>query len=398
MPFGKTCAMEQRILMLRKHDSGVFDVSALCRRYGVSRDTFYLWLGRRSEGGEDWFKDRSHAPSRHPGATPSGQVAAVVELRRKYPHFGPKKLLALLEAGRPRTPWPAASTIGDILKRAGLVEASRRRRRPVEPGRLPPPAALEPNAEWSVDFKGWFRTRDGRRCDPLTVVDGATRYVLAARVMEPRHAAVRAALERLFEECGLPEAVRSDNGPPFGSSGAGGLSRLSAWLLRLGVEPRHIRPASPQENGRHERMHREMKARAASPPMATLARQQVRFEAFRRQYNEERPHEALDQRTPASLWRPSPRLYRGPPADPWYDADHEVRRVRREGDIKWRGAGIFIAQALAGELVGVRPCEPGRHVVRFCTRDLGVIDPARGFLRFAPPRAGRLYASDPPGP
>jgi hypothetical protein len=252
------------------------------------------------------------------------------------------------------------------------------------------------NVEWALDFKGWFRTRDGARCDPLTVTDSATRYLIEVRIMSPTGASVRSALERIFAEMGMPAALRSDNGSPFGSSGAGGLSKLSVWWLKLGIEPHYIRPGSPQDNGRHERMHRTLKEQTARPAAQSKAEQQKRFDAFRRHYNEERPHEALGQTTPAKYWQPSARLLPKRIEDPWYDADHEVRRVRPVGSIKWNGDEVFIGEALAGELVGLAELENGSHIVRFCTRDLGVIDRNMRFLRFAPPRARLRAAQETP--
>jgi transposase InsO family protein len=288
---------------------------------------------------------------------------------------------------------PPASTIGDILKREGLIVAKARSRRPVPVGEIVP-GSERPNGEWSVDFKGWFRTRDGERCDPLTVKDTASRYLIEARVVEPTYAGVRCALERVFEQVGLPDAIRSDNGPPFGSTGAGGLSSLSVWWLKLGIEPRYIPPASPQNNGRHERMHRTLKAETARPPAATIAEQQQRFDRFRRHYNQDRPHEALDQTPPAQHWKPSSRRLPSRLEDPWYDPDHEVRRVRYQGDIKWGGEHVFVGEALAGELVGIAELENGGHIVRFCDRDLGVISRELRFLRFAPPRARLRVAEE----
>jgi len=274
------------------------------------------------------------------------------------------------------------------LKRAGLVESVRRRRRPIEQGRpaLRPPTV---NSEWSVDFKGWFRTRDGQRIDPLTVTDNASRYLLGVQIVRPTHEQVKPSLERLFNESGLPESLRSDNGAPFGSTGAGGLSRLSVWLLKLGVEPIFGRPSSPQDNGRHERMHRTLKAQTTGPAAATAAEQQERFDAFRRHFNEERPHEALDQTPPAEAWRPSARAMPPKVDDPWYDANHEVRRVRPSGEIKWRGESLFVGEALAGEMVGITERDAGEHLVRFSHHDLGLIDSEKIFHRFAPPRARR---------
>jgi len=319
-------------------------------------------------------------------------------VRRQFAHFGPKKIKAWLEDESRRkgdeTAWPAASTIGDILKRAGLVEPQRKRRRAIAQGEVVVPAHA-PNEEWSIDFKGWFRTADGRRCDPLTITDQASRFLIEVRIVDPTWAGVRCALERVFEHVGLPEAIRSDNGTPFGSAGAGGLSALSVWWLKLGIEPRYIPPSSPQDNGRHERMHRTLKAETSKPPASSAAEQQQRFDWFRRHFNEDRPHEALGQQVPARLWRPPARTLPARPADPWYDADHEVRRVRPGGQIKWRGDEILIGEAFAGELVGLTEHDSGAHIVRFASRDLGVIGRDRRFLRFAPPRARLRVAPEP---
>jgi transposase InsO family protein len=396
MPFRETCLVEERIAMLREHDTGAFTASELAARYGVSRETFYVWKRRRESGEERWYEERSRAPGHCPHATGKKDEAAVVAMRQRFPRFGPKKIRSKLIEERPTVAWPAASTIGDILKRKGLIATAERARKPVPRGAIVAGATL-PNGEWSMDFKGWFRTADGVRCDPLTVADTASRYLIEARIVEPTWAGVRLALERVFADVGLPEAIRSDNGSPFGSTGAGGLSSLSVWWLKLGIEPRYIPPSSPQDNGRHERMHRTLKADTARPPATTLREQQARFDAFRKYYNQERPHEALGQTPPVRYWRPSPRRLPRRLEDPWYDAEHEVRRVRPQGDIKWRGEHVFIGEALAHELVGIAELERGGHIVRFCNRDLGVIDPTFCFLRFAPPRARLRVAAETEG-
>ena len=386
MPFKETCPVEERIALFRDYETGVFTVSDLCRRHGISRETFYVWKRRREGGEARWFEELSHAAASCPHAT-SGRVAdRVIAVRRRYPYFGPKKIKAWLERDAPKVDWPAASTIGDILKREGLVEGRRRRQRAIPQGDVISPATAA-NEEWSIDFKGWFRTADGRRCDPLTLADAASRYLVDVRIVEPTWAGVRGAMERIFGTVGLPEAIRSDNGSPFGSTGAGGLSALSVWWLKLGIEPRYIPPSSPQDNGRHERMHRTLKAETSKPAAATPAEQQRRFDRFRRHYNEQRPHEALEQTPPATHWQPPVRALPARLVDPWYDADHEVRRVRCDGMIKWRGEQVFVGEALAGELIGLAETESGGHIARFCHRHLGVIDRDRRFLRFAPPRA-----------
>ena len=387
MPFTETCRMEERVGMLADYDAGHWSVSDLCRRYGVSRDTFYAWRARRASGAPDWFFDRSHATRSCPHRTAEAIAGEVVALRRRFPHLGPRKLLAKLTARAAHKDWPAASTIGDILKRAGLVEPVKRRRRALN---SPPRtiAAEAANEEWAADFKGWFRTQDQRRIDPLTITDSHTRFLIETRITEPTVEGARAVFTRAFQTYGLPRSIRCDNGAPFGSQGAGGLTRLSAWWLKLGVEPHFIRPASPQENGRHERMHRTLKQQTSQPPAADAMEQQGRFDAFRRHYNEERPHEALGQRPPADLYAPSPRAMPERVEDPWYDADHEARRVRSRGEIKWQGEYAFVSEALVGELVGLAELDNGDHVVRFCGYDLVVIDRRGAFRRFAPPRTG----------
>jgi len=393
MAFRETCTMEERIRMLSDYDTGAFSVTELSELYGVSRETFYLWRDRRSSGGAFLFQDRSHAPRSVPGRTEAALIERIEAMRRRFRHFGPKKIRFRLQLEAPELEWPAISTIGDILARGGLVEKVRRRRRPIAQGQ-PAAPVLTVNSEWCVDFKGWFRTRDGRRIDPLTVTDNESRYLLDVRIVRPNHEGVRPVFERLFQDFGLPDAVRSDNGAPFGSSGAGGLSRLSVWLLKLGVEPHFGRPASPQDNGRHERMHRTLQEQTTQPPALCASEQQQRFDGFRRHFNEERPHEALEQTPPAQVWRPSSRPMPARIEDPWYDAHHQVRRVRPSGEIRWRGACVFIGEALAGEVVGIAERDPGHHIVRFSHHDLGMIDPKNCFRRFAPPRARRGEAAE----
>ena len=261
----------------------------------------------------------------------------------------------------------------------------KRRRRALDQGR-PCTPVTGANDEWSTDFKGWFRTRDQRRIDPLTVADSHSRFLIELRIVDPTIEGVRPCFERAFRKYGLPLAIRCDNGSPFGSRGAGGLTRLSAWWLKLGIAPHFIHPASPQENGRHERMHRTLKAQTSTPPAANAPEQQVRFDAFREHYNKERPHEALDQQPPATAYTGSPRAMPRRVEDPWYDADHQARRVHSKGEIKWKGDFIFIGEALVDELVGIAELETGDHVVRFCDLDVGLIDRRGLFTRFAPLR------------
>jgi len=387
MPFKETGRMEERIRMFLEYESGNWSVSELCRRYGVCRDTFYEWRKRKQGGDPAWFEDRSHAPLQCWQTTNRAIAEQVIAARRRFPYLGPRKLRVVLERETPEIGWPAASTIGSILKRAGLVTPVKRRRPPLDQ-RRPCTAVTGCNDEWSTDFKGWFRTRDQRRIDPLTVADSHSRFLIELRIVAPTIEGVRPCFERAFRDYGLPLAIRCDNGSPFGSRGAGGLTKLSAWWLKLGITPHFIRPASPQENGRHERMHRTLKAQTSSPPAANAPEQQARFDRFRDHYNQERPHEALGQRPPAKIYTRSSRAMPPRMEDPWYDANHQTRRVRSSGEIKWKGEFVFISEALADELVGVAELETGDQVVRFCGLDVGLIDRRGLFARFAPPREG----------
>jgi hypothetical protein len=251
----------------------------------------------------------------------------------------------------------------------------------------------EPNDLWGIDFKGWFRTRDGRRCDPLTITDADSRFLIACRIVEPTIAGVWPVAEAAFRELGLPRAIRSDNGTPFASTGAGGLTRLAVRWLKLGIALERIDPGQPQQNGRHERMHGTLKAETSRPPAASAAEQQARFDRFRDDFNHNRPHEALGQEPPASRYAASPRPYPERVEEPWYDADHAVRRVRPTGEIRWGGRFVFVSEALAGEPVGIAETEAGDWLVRFADLHLGLIDRTTNRLRrFMPARPPRHEA------
>ncbi len=348
-------------------------MTVLCERYGISRETGYVWKRRYLAEGGRGLEERSRAPNHVARATPEETIERLVGLRRERPHWGARKLLAVLRRRHPAMDWPAASTVTDILRRAGLVDASRRRRRP-EPQLQPFGAVERANDTWCIDFKGWFRTQDGERCDPLTVTDAHSRFLLAVRIVPERSDPVRSAMAEVFGEYGLPLAIRSDNGPPFASIGAAGLSVLSVHWAKLGIRLERIVPGHPQQNGRHERMHRTLKAETTRPAVASLAEQQRRFDKFREDFNHHRPHEALGQQVPAEHYQVSSRRLPTQVTEPWYDADHAVRRVRPTGEIKWGGASVFISQALAGEPVGIAEAENGDWLVRFATIDLGIID------------------------
>ncbi len=392
VPWKASSVLDERIRFVMAVLGGEVSMAGLCLSHGISRETGYKWLARHHAGGWDGLKDQSRAPLHQAGAVTAAIAAAVVAMRRKRPHWGPRKLRAALLRDRPEEAWPAASTLGDLLRREGLVADGSRRQRP-ELVTRPFAAATAPNELWCIDFKGWFGTADGHRCDPLTLSDAVSRYLLACEIMEPRTAGVLVACDRLFRERGLPGALRMDNGPPFASTGAGGLTRLSVGWVKLGIRLERITPGCPEQNGRHERMHRTLKAETSRPPAATLAAQQARFDAFRRDFNEVRPHEALDQATPASRHTSEGRAYPSRIDEPWYDADHQVRRVRTDGTIKWRGTLVPISTALAGEPIGLAALEGGDWAVWFADIALGVVErTSNNFRCLAAARPGRRKA------
>jgi putative transposase len=394
MPWKAQSVMDEKLQFVAECLRQEEEMTVLCERYGISRQTGYVWKRRYLAEGPEGLLERSRAPHDHGRATSAELVVRIVEARQRKPHWGPKKLLPTLRAAAPAQDWPSLSTIADILRREGLSKPRRRRRRPLTLDQ-PFAAVAAANDAWCIDFKGWFRTRDGHRCDPLTVTDAFSRYLLGLRIVDPVTAAVQREMDRLFREHGLPGAIRSDNGSPFAGSGAGGLTRLSARWAKMGIRLERIYPGKPQQNGRHERMHGTLKAEVCTPPAATTLAQQRRFDAFRREFNVERPHEALGQQPPELFYTPSPRPYPDRLEDPCYGSDEAIRQVRSDGEIKWRGTKIFISQAIAGEAVGIREREDGHWLVRFADVPLALIDRRTGKVaRFGPGRPPRPKAHD----
>jgi transposase InsO family protein len=378
--------MDQRLAFVSDWLRDEWPMTALAARYGISRKTAYKWVARYAADPAHGLAERSRAPSTPGRRVAADLAAAIVALRRAHPWWGPKKLRAVLGERAPDRGWPAASTMGDLLRRAGLSQP-RRRRRHVVPLTQPLAAAHRPNDLWTADFKGWFRTADGTRCDPLTVIDAYSRFVVCCQIASPSAAGVRPWFERAFRTYGVPRALRTDNGPPFATAGAGRLSALAVWWLKLGIQVERIAPGHPEQNGRHERFHRTLQQEAVAPPAATPRAQQARFERLRRVFNTERPHEALGQRPPARVYVASPRPYPARLAEPWYDATHQVRRVRETGQIKWQGDLVFVSEAVRGELVGLAETDRGDWLVRFLQVELGRID--RRTRRFTPTWPGR---------
>lgn len=378
--------MDQRVAFIADWLRDEWTMTELAARYAISRKTAYKWIDRYGTDPETGLVERSRAPKVHGRARPEALRASVLALRRQYPHWGPKKLRAVLHDREPESAWPAASTMGDWLQAAGLSEP-RRRTRHVTPLTQPLAAAQAPNDVWTADFKGWFRTGDGTRCDPLTVADACSRFVLCCRITEQSQRGVRPWFERVFREYGLPRALRTDNGSPFASTGAGRLTQLAVWWLKLGIQLDRIDPGHPEQNGRHERFHLTLQQEATATPAPTPRAQQQRFDRLRREFNTVRPHEALGQRPPARVYLASTRPYPDRLEEPWYDATHQVRRVNPNGQVKWQGELVFVSEAVRRETVGLAETEQGDWLVRFMHLELGRID--RQTRRFTPSWHGR---------
>jgi transposase InsO family protein len=373
MPWQESCAMDERVRFIADHTSGFWTMTELCERYEISRKTGYKWLDRYRQEGPAGLVERSHAAHVHGRATPQCMVEAIVGLRRERPSWGPRKIIGKLVERQPGIAWPTPSTAGAILKRAGLVCGRRvRRRAPPRLGELTVPQHA--NHVWGIDHKGWIRLRDGTRVEPLTVTDGFSRYLISVGATgSTEYTEAKPLIERAFRDHGLPEVIRSDNGSPFASTGITGLTRLSVWWIKLGVRHERIDPGHPQQNGRHERFHLTL-LEAMRPPAANRAAQARRFASFARDFNEERPHEALGQRTPASVYRRSPRSMPARLPEPDYPSGSVLRQVRSNGEIKWDGDFVHICSALAGETVAVEETDDGHWRVRFFDVPIAIID------------------------
>ncbi len=365
MPWKETQPMEERRKFVEAVRSGSWTMTELCERFDVSRKTGYKWLGRAEKDGWVGLKDHSRRPHSCPWRTPRHVEEAIVEVRLAHPSWGGGKILDYLASRRPDLVLPAASTAGKVLEDSQLVNRRPRRRLWRHPsGPLLQPIA--PNEVISADFKGQFRTGDGYYCYPLTIADVYSRYLLRCQALNSvRTEEARPVLERLFREIGLPNAMRSDNGAPFSANGLHGLCALSVWLIRLGIQHQRIRPGKPQDNGRHERMHRTLKAATARPPAANHRSQQRRFDAFQHEYNHERPHQALGGKTPASLWRPSSRPYPMALPAPQYPEHFEKRLVSNAGCFRFKKHVLFLSQALKQEWIGLEEVEDGIWSITF---------------------------------
>lgn len=371
MPWEQTSAMDQRVKFIADWLSGEYLKTELCTIYGISRPTADKWINRYQEYGVQALQEQSRAPHCHPNETPQAIREMLIRTKRSHPSWGPKKIVDYLRERRAEQNWPADSTAGEILKRAGLVKRRIPRRR-VAPYSEPFSECHAPNQVWSADFKGDFLLANNRRCYPLTLSDNFSRYLLVCRALErPSYQAVRPWFERAFTQYGLPYSIRTDNGAPFASLALGGISELSKWWIQLGIRPERIQPGMPSQNGRHERMHRTLKRDV--PPQANFSSQQRRFDRFLRQYNCQRSHEALGRKTPASVYRASTRHYCGQVPSIQYPSGVVLRQVRHNGEIKWQGKLLYVSQLLAQEPVGLKQIAPEQWEVRYSFHLLGIL-------------------------
>ncbi len=367
--------MDQKVTFINEWRSGVWSMRALCAAFGISHTAGYKYIERWQEEGPSGLEERSRAPHHVANKTAVHLEEALVALRRQHPRWGAEKLLVLLKEGLPDEAWPAISTGSLILKRAGLVKARRRLRRIVPVGPIFDPQA--PNEVWSADFKGKFRMGNGVYCHPLTIADSFSRKVFAAKGMyHPDYEGSRPVFEAVFKEFGLPAQMHTDNGGPFASSqGLARLSHLAVWFLELGIEPVYSDPAHPEQNGRHERMHRELKGEATRPPAYSLSAQQRKLNAFVREYNEVRPHQALGNIPPERVHTASPRPYPKYIEEWDYPAAMRVAYVCRNGSLRWgRGQWIGVSTTLSGKRVGLEELDNGLWRVFFRDKLLGYLD------------------------
>jgi putative transposase len=373
MAWNRVNVETQRKLFIILYFEENISIAELCRQFNISRPTGYKWIDRYNQMGVEGLIDKSKAPLVQAKETPKNLVNEILKVKFQYSNWGPKKIKGFLESKMAGPPWPSKTTIGNIFRRNGLIVPRKLRRRYAEKTD-PLSHCNQSNDIWCIDFKGWFMTRDKKKCEPFTVTDAYSRYLFSCVQLNENNADhVWAIFDMLFREYGLPKYVRSDNGPPFASRGVGRLTSLSVRLIKAGVTPEWIEPGKPQQNGRHERMHLTLKQEGVLPHELTLAEQQVKFNEFIEYYNFIRPHEALDQKCPGEVYKPSPRQWSGRLRSPEYPDGYEVRKVRICGKMSWSGKDIFIGNALAGEPVGIKENHNGELMVYYGPLPLGKI-------------------------
>ena len=374
MAWGVTKVEKKRKQFILECQQMLTSLSDLCSTYKISRTTAYKWLDRYHQEGEPGLSDRSRARKTQAHQTSQEIIDSIVELKVKYSKWGAKKLKPVLEAEFPEIAWPSLSTFNDILNKNGLVIPRKLRRR--LPIRTNPLAHCnQSNDVWCADFKGWFLTANGEKCEPFTLIDGSSRFLLRCLQLHSNDTKyVWTVLDHAFREYGLPLYLRSDNGSPFATCGAGRLSRLAVRLIKAGVLPDWIEPGKPQQNGRLERMHQTLKSETATPPQLNLEEQKMKLDEFREYYNFIRPHEAVGQKTPGSVYSPSSREWKGRLVSPEYDSDIRMGRVKSCGKLSFRGEEIYISRALERESVGLKEIENGIFEVYYGPILLGTID------------------------
>lgn len=376
MPWKETQVMDQRTEFMLRALRDAEPFGDLCREFGISRKTGYKWKQRFFEQGLDGLADRSRRPASSPGGIDEDTICYAVKIKTAHPNWGARKIREVMVRARHKD-IPSESSLKRIFDKAGLTKKRRRRKTTEQGGRIENRIEpKQPNQVWTIDFKGWWYTRDRKRFEPLTIRDDFSRYVLCAKALDnSRTETVRAEFERTFERRGLPEVIRSDNGTPFAAVGSPlGLSRLSTWWLTLGIDLDRIKPGRPDQNGGHERMHRDMAVEVEGDPEIDRPTQQATLDVWRKTFNYQRPHEAIGMRVPADLYEPSTRSFEPEAVELCYPENCTTRKVGRLGFIKLRGEPILISAALAGYEVGLEPLRGDRFSVWFCRLCLGEID------------------------
>ena len=381
--------MELNIVILRKQfieeylDKNYPSFSYLCASYSISTKTGYKWLDRFRSGGFNNLEDQSRAPHTTPHRTPDDICELIIQTKLAHIHWGPKKILDSLKKHHPSTKLPADSTAGEILKAAGLVK-KRKKRYHVSADEQAFGDCQENNHTWGVDYKGQFKLGNGQWCYPLTITDNHSRYLLQCKALKSTaYSDAKDWMEQCFREYGLPQNIRSDNGTPFSSMAAGGISRLSKWWIQLGIQPQRIKPGHPQQNGRHERMHKTLKQETIKPPAYNERSQQTKFDDFKTEFNHERSHEALQRKCPAEVYEPSSTSYPDTLPEIVYDEGCETRKVKRGGEIKWKGHHIYISQVLSHDRISLEEIDNNLWEVCYGFYKLGELDAKKVQLKRA---------------
>ncbi len=374
MPWSES-RVQDRIKFFEEYATGRWSVTELCRRFSVSRKTAYKFIGRVEKEGLEGLQDRSRAPHSRPRKTNAVIERRIVRAANEWSCWGPRKLRTILMGRHPHVAWPAKSTFGDILKRHGLVKAQPPRRRRSASPKVALATAGAPNDIWAADFKGWRLSGDGRRCEPLVLNDTFSRFcTVCSLVTKPDGETVWPHFERAFRAYGLPTVLRTDNGAPFASRGTASLTGLTVKLIRLGIRPERIEPGKPYQNGCLERFNLTLEIEAMRPRPATWELQQRNLQKFRKRFNEVRPHEALDDRTPADVYRPSARKFPSVIPEFQYPDTMVTRRVRKGGLVKWAGKDVFVGEAARRETIAFQQFSDRHWAIRLGPLELAILD------------------------